>query len=246
MLFLLVDQKKKTDPVVEEIQKLTENQNVEFLPLDLSSFDSVLNFVQLFREKNLPLNLLINNAGVMLGKFKLTTDGFENHFGTNHLGHFLLTVSLIDLLEQNQPSRIVNLSSGLHSFASSIGIDFENINNAETYSEWGAYSQSKLANILFSVELDKRLQEKKIYVNSIDPGFVETDLPRTVYSDWNWFNRWLFSIATKLFAKPPETGALNQLYAATSPEIEKKILEENILYQQQNNQHPHKMLKILN
>ena len=212
---------EKARPAVEEVIELSGNQNVEFLALDLSSLKSVAAFAEAFKAKNLPLHILLNNAGVMAAPFAVTADGIENQFGTNHIGHFYLTLLLFDLLEQNQPSRIVNVSSSAHSLtAPSEGIRFDYINDETSYSSWKAYGQSKLANVLFTRELARRVEGKQIFVNTLHPGWVETDLQRHVMQDslWASIGRW---IQSKL-AYSPEDGALTQLYLATHPDVEKK------------------------
>ena len=204
---------EKARPAVEEAIKVSGNQNVEFLPLDLSSLKSVAAFVEAFKAKNLPLHLLLNNAGVMACPFALTTDGIESQFGTNHIGHFYLTLLLFDLLEQNQPSRIVNVSSSAHNMAPSQGILFDSINDEASYGAWKAYGQSKLANILFTRELARRSEGKQIFINTLHPGVVETDLQRHM----GGFSKWLINRVSLT----PEKGALTQLYLSAHPDVEK-------------------------
>jgi len=204
---------ERARPAVEEAIKLSGNQNVEFLPLDLSSLKSVAAFVEAFKAKNLPLHLLLNNAGVMACPFALTTDGIESQFGTNHIGHFYLTLLLFDLLEQNQPSRIVNVSSSAHNMAPSQGILFDSINDEASYGAWKAYGQSKLANILFTRELARRTEGKQIFINTLHPGVVETDLQRHM----GGFSKWLINRVSLT----PEKGALTQLYLSAHPDVEK-------------------------
>ena len=212
---------ERTRPVVEEVIEVTGNKNVEFLPLDLSSLKSVAAFVEAFKAKNLPLHILLNNAG-MGGPFTLTADGIEGQFGSNHIGHFYLTLLLFDVLEQSQPSRIVNVSSSAHSSrAPAEGIMFDAINDEASYNGMKAYGQSKLANVLFTTELARRTQDKQIFVNSLHPGLVETGLSNramdtfgaVLSSIWKWAQPWL--------AASPEKGALTQLYLATHPDVEK-------------------------
>ena len=212
---------EKARPAVEEAIKLSGNQNVEFLALDLSSLKSVAAFAEAFKAKNLPLHILLNNAGVMACPFSVTADGIENQFGTNHIGHFYLTLLLFDLLEQNQPSRIVNVSSSAHLVtAPSEGIRFDYINDEASYGGWKAYGQSKLANVLFTGELARRVEGKQIFINTLHPGLVETDLQRHVLQGIRFVNfvRWI----TSKVALRPEDGALTQLYLATHPDVEKK------------------------
>ena len=141
------------------------------MKLDLSSLDSVFTFVEAYREKNLPLNILVNNAGVMFGRFELTKDNVEKQFQTNHLGHFLLTVSLFDILEKSQPSRVVSLSSMAHNMTYSTGI-LPDVNDPKPYSETSAYGQSKLCNLLFAKKLASKVEDKNIFVNAVHPGSI--------------------------------------------------------------------------
>ncbi|KAH9325615.1 hypothetical protein KI387_005793, partial [Taxus chinensis] len=158
---------------------------IDALPLDLSSMDSVRNFAHHFHALNLPLNILINNAGVMFCPFKLSEDGLEMHFATNHIGHFLLTSLLVEKMkktarEMEVEGRIVNLSSIAHMLTYEQGIRLNMINDESGYSEKKAYGQSKLANILHAHHLSRRLQEEgaNVTANSVHPGFIMTNLMR--------------------------------------------------------------------
>jgi len=213
--------KEKALPEVEEIKKITKNDKVEFMKLDLNSLEAVRGFSEEFISKNLPLHMLINNAGIMYPPFQLSADGIESQFATNHVGHFYLTMLLLPVLESSQPSRIVNVSSILHSKTYPVGIQFDKINDKDAYDSSLAYGQSKLCNVLFTKELARRLEGKRIYVLSLHPGYVATDLQRNLY-DWGFFWRMLGKLGYALVALSPEKGALTQLYAATSPEIEEK------------------------
>ncbi|CAA7398133.1 unnamed protein product [Spirodela intermedia] len=158
---------------------------VEVLKLDLCSMRSIRAFAEAFLAMGLPLNILINNAGVMFCPFQLSEDGFETQFATNHLGHFLLTNLLLEKMkatakETGIEGRIVNLSSIAHLNTYPGGILFEEINERSRYSDKKAYGQSKLANILHASELSRRLQEEgaNITVNSVHPGLIMTNLMR--------------------------------------------------------------------
>jgi WW domain-containing oxidoreductase len=118
----------------------------------------------------------VNNAGVFLGPFQLSEDGIELQFATNHVGHFLLTRRLLDLLVASQPSRIVVVSSSAHGMAYTDGISFEKISDESHYSKWYAYGQSKLANILFSNQLASLLKDKNVFCNSLHPGVISTNI----------------------------------------------------------------------
>jgi NAD(P)-dependent dehydrogenase (short-subunit alcohol dehydrogenase family) len=169
-----------------------------------------MTFTDEFRQKNLPLHVLVNNAGIMMVPFELSKDGIELQLATNHVGHFLLTRRLLDILVKSKPSRVVNVSSRAHERPYSDGISFDRINDPKHYSKMGAYGQSKLANILFSRELTRRLNDDQVYVNSLHPGVVATELSR-----YNTLLKPFFAMALS-----PANGALTSLYCATSPEIE--------------------------
>lgn len=128
-VFLACRSKERTMPVVEEIKKASKNDKVDFIELNLASLKSVSKCAKTFKKKNLPLHLLINNAGIMACPFAKTEDGIESQFGTNHLGHFHLTVSLLDLIKSSAPARIVNLTSEGHKLSYKEGILFDSIND---------------------------------------------------------------------------------------------------------------------
>jgi len=207
-------------PVVEEIKKETNNEKVEFMELNLANLRSVVRFTDAFREKKLPIHVLLNNAGIMACPYRLSDDGIELQFATNHLGHFLLTTRLLDIVEASAPSRIVNVSSLAHTMSYNEGVRFDKINDEKSYSIVSAYGQSKLCNVLFSNELNKRLEGKLVFVNSLHPGYVDTELTRNVKDSYGSFVDFLSGISAAIVAKTPQDGALTSLYVATSPEIE--------------------------
>ncbi|KAF7648832.1 hypothetical protein LDENG_00151100, partial [Lucifuga dentata] len=191
----------------------------EFKELDLASLKSIRHFVQSFKERDLPLNILVNNAGVMLVPEGRTEDGFEQHFGVNYLGHFLLTSLLLDTLKNcGKPgsfSRIVNISSSAHRIGE---IRLDDLNSCQHYSAHASYCQSKLALLLFSYQLQRELQHGGFLVSSfaVDPGMVDTALYRHLWTPLHLAQR---AIARLLFRTPAE-GAVTVLYAALSPELE--------------------------
>ncbi|RHZ70144.1 hypothetical protein Glove_275g107 [Diversispora epigaea] len=222
-VFLACRNKTKSEKAIDEIKQVTGNDKVEYLPLDLSSLKSVQEAAELFLDRKLPLHILVNNAGIMCTPFTLTEDGIQDQFGTNHIGHFLFTIKLLPTIEASAPSRIINLSSMAHGLVPKCGIDFENINNPNAYSPLSRYSQSKLANILFSLELNKRLADKEVYVNSVHPGLVRTELFRNLKDSMGFLAKPI-NIMVGLFMTPAEEGAIASLYCATSPEIIEKSL----------------------
>ena len=159
-----------------EVRKRSGNDNVVFVQLDLASLDSVRECAAKILEEEPRIDILINNAGIMgLPERQLTQDGFEMQFGVNHLGHFLLTNLLIDRIKEVPSARIVNVSSKAHSGGN---LDFDNLNSEKSYIHWVAYGTSKLANILFTRSLAKRLEGTRITANSLHPGVIMTELGR--------------------------------------------------------------------
>ncbi|KAK6943683.1 Short-chain dehydrogenase/reductase SDR [Dillenia turbinata] len=202
---------------------LKDNQaaRVDVLKLDLCSMKSIRAFVESFNALNLPLNILINNAGVMFCPFQLSEDGIEMQFATNHLGHFLLTNLLLDKMKQTAKStgiegRIVNLSSIAHQHPYEEGIRFDKINDRRGYSDKWAYGQSKLANILHANELSRRLKEQgaNITVNSVHPGLIMTNLMRH-----SALLMRVFQFFTYLCWKNVPQGAATTCYVALHPSL---------------------------
>ncbi|XP_022178849.1 retinol dehydrogenase 12-like isoform X1 [Myzus persicae] len=191
--------------------------------LDLASFASVKRCAKNILQKEKQIHLLVNNAGVMACPKGKTQDGFETQFGVNHLGHFLFTSLLLPRIRNSTPARIVNVSSRAHTRGS---INFEDINYDRNYSAMAAYSQSKLANVLFSRELARRLEGTEVHVYSLHPGIVSTELTRTV--DQVYFpGIWLLGrIILFPWVKTPEQGAQTTLHCS----IDEKAGEETGLY----------------
>ncbi|KAI7872107.1 hypothetical protein BDF14DRAFT_1756509 [Spinellus fusiger] len=211
--------KEKTEAAIAKIIEETGNTKVEFMPLDLLSLQSTKTFATTFKARHGRLDILINNAGIMMCPFSLSEDGIESQFATNHVAPFYLTMLLLPLLEKSTSSRIVNISSMGHSMTQS-EINLSTINDKKYYNKTLQYSKSKLANILFTRELAKRLEAKgveNVYVNCNHPGIVNSDLYRHVFHLGGLLN-YIFSwgsIST-------EDGSLTQLYLSTSPEVESK------------------------
>nr|ACU23411.1 unknown [Glycine max] len=207
--------------VKETILKEIPSAKIDVMELDLSSMASVRKFAADFNSSGLPLNILINNAGVMATPFTLSQDNIELQFATNHLGHFLLTNLLLETMKKtvgvcNQEGRIVILSSEAHRFAYREGIQFDKINDESGYSSYFAYGQSKLANILHANELARRLKEEgvEITVNSLHPGSIITNILR--YHDY--INA-LANMVGKYFLKNVQQGAATQCYVALHPQV---------------------------
>uniref|UniRef100_UPI0037E7C61E retinol dehydrogenase 14-like n=1 Tax=Semicossyphus pulcher TaxID=241346 RepID=UPI0037E7C61E len=183
--------------------------------LDLASLTSVHSFCQDIIKEEPQLDVLINNAGVYQCPYTKTEDGFEIQFGVNHLGHFLLTHLLLDLLKQSAPSRIVVVSSKLYKHSH---INFEDLNSEQSYDKAFAYSRSKLANLLFTCELARRLEGSGVTVNALTPGIVRTNLGRHVQVPL--LAKPLFNLLSWGLFKSPEEGAQTSVYLACSPDVD--------------------------
>jgi NAD(P)-dependent dehydrogenase (short-subunit alcohol dehydrogenase family) len=201
----------KGEDAAGQIRSEVPGADVEVAALDLGSLDSVRSFAAGLGGQ-VP-DLLINNAGVMAPPRSETADGFELQFGTNHLGHFALTGLLIGAMEGRENARVVTLSSG----AARIGrINFDDLNWTEGYSRWRAYGQSKLANLVFMIELNRRLQASGSSVLSMGahPGYAATNLQSAAAP---FLDRALMVVTNALVAQTADRGALPTLYAATKP-----------------------------
>ncbi|XP_037546696.1 retinol dehydrogenase 12 [Nematolebias whitei] len=194
----------------DEIRQKSGNGNVTVKKLDLASLQSVRDFAKDVQENEDRLDVLINNAGIMMCPKWKTEDGFEMQFGVNHLGHFLLTNCLLDLLKKSAPSRIVIVSSLAHERGR---IHFDDINLDKEYKPEKSYYQSKLANVLFARELAARLQGTNVTVYSLHPGVIRTELGRHSLQTMALWKRILFSVLIFLIKNPWE-GAQTTIYCA--------------------------------
>ncbi|XP_030388358.1 retinol dehydrogenase 12-like isoform X2 [Scaptodrosophila lebanonensis] len=207
---------KKCEEAREEIVLETKNKYVYCRECDLASLDSVRKFVASFKREQQKLHILINNAGVMRCPRSVTKDGFELQLGVNHMGHFLLTNLLLDVLKGSAPSRIINVSSLAHTRGE---INVGDLNSEKSYNEGGAYNQSKLANILFTRELAKRLEGTSVTVNALHPGVVDTEIFRHMGFFSNFFANLIFRPLFWPFIKTAKNGAQTTLYAALDPDL---------------------------
>ena len=198
------------------IEMRAPTAHVEVAELDLASLDYVRAFAERLRSEHDGIDLLINNAGVMATPHGRTADGFELQFGTNHLGHFALTGLVIDMLQKREDARVVTLSSGAHRIGR---IAFNNLGGEHRYFRWRAYGQSKLANLLFALELDRRLRTAGSAVKSMaaHPGYAATNLQ---HAGPTRLDELLMLVPNKLLAQSDEMGAQPALYAATEPGVE--------------------------
>ncbi len=187
---------------------------VDFIVADLSTLAGVSHAAAEYKQKYTRLDVLVNNAGAVFFQRKLTSDGFERTFALNHLNYFLLTNLLLNLLKASAPARIVNVSSGAHTGAESM--DFDNLQGEKRFAGMAAYSQSKLANLLFTYELSRRLKGSGVTVNALHPGYVDTGFAQN--------NGPFFRVGAKLsgriFGRTPQEGAATSIYLASSPQVE--------------------------
>jgi NAD(P)-dependent dehydrogenase (short-subunit alcohol dehydrogenase family) len=205
---------EKAERARRDLLKATPGADVEIMALDLGSLKSVHSFAESFNANYGQLDILMNNAGIMAPPYGKTVDGFETQFGTNHLGHFALTGLLIPKLLETPHSRVVTVSSGVYLNAH---IDFNDLQSEKRYNPWAAYSQSKLANILFMRELQHKLDAARAGVMSVasHPGWAATNLQA---SD-NRLQHLFMQTGNFLMAQSAERGAVSQLYAATAPNV---------------------------
>ena len=204
----------KTDQVVQQIKEQSGNLAVDGLVADLSSMAEVRQLAQAFRLKYPHLHVLTNNAGGIFANRTLTADGYERTFALNHLAYFLLTNLLLDMLLASAPARIINVSSRSHEGAK---MNFDDLQNEQHYNFGGyrAYGQSKLANLLFTYELARRLAGTGVTVNAVHPGSVATGFGEN--------NGGAMKVSMRIFhqfALTPDQGADTLVYLASSPEVE--------------------------
>jgi NAD(P)-dependent dehydrogenase (short-subunit alcohol dehydrogenase family) len=197
---------EKGNKALEKILAQNKDAEVKVLELDLANLESVKNFAENFKKSNSRLDLLINNAGVMIPPYSKTADGFELQFGTNHLGHYALTAQLLALLIKTKGARIVNVASSAHKVGN---LNFDDLTwEKRSYSAWRAYGDSKIANLYFTFELNRKLKENKLdlLVTAAHPGYTDTELQR---------NMGVFGFLNHIFAQSVSMGALPTLRAAT-------------------------------
>ena len=191
--------------------------------MDLSDLESIKRFTDLVK-KNLSLNILINNAGIMACPESKTSNGWDLQFAVNHIGHFVLTHELIDSMDQSSGARIINLSSTAHKFS---GICWDDIHFSNSYDKWVSYGQSKTATSLFSIELDRRFKDKNIRSFAVHPGGIFTPLQRHLQQEEMVAMGWLnadgsLSDLAKAGFKSSTQGASTSLWAATSSQLDNK------------------------
>ena len=198
-----------------EIRDRSASTAVDVMELDLARLASVRELAGRFADSHDRLDVLVNNAGLMLGSRRETVDGYEMTFQVNHLGPFLLTTLLREQLVAGSAARVVNVASAAHSSARS-GLDFDDLQATRRYRSYTVYARSKLANILFTRELARRWDDAGITANAVHPGFVASRFGRD--GDTGWFTNLVFPLL-RPFALNPEQGAQTQVYVASAPEL---------------------------
>jgi NAD(P)-dependent dehydrogenase (short-subunit alcohol dehydrogenase family) len=207
--------RERGEAAQQEILAESGNDQVDLLLADLSSMASARSMVDEFKGKYDHLDVLVNNAGALFSERKESADGLEMTFALNHMGYFVPTVLLLDTLKASAPTRIINVSSGAHR---SGRIDFNDLQSQRRYSSFPVYAKSKLENVLFTVELARRLEGSGVTVNALHPGFVRTNFGGNTVG--GGIVTFLFRLLVKLIAITPEQGAETSIYLATSPEVE--------------------------
>jgi len=208
---------RKGDVARAEIREAANTQQVEFMMLDLADFASIERFAAEFLAKHERLDVLVLNAGLVLDQRSTTKQGFETTFGVNHLGHMFLTELLLDRVKASAPARIVVLSSAAHKGARA-GLDFDDLNAERKYSGWIAYCQSKLANILFTRALAKRLAGSRVTVNAVHPGLVASGFAAA--DDVHGLLSRIGMAIMRPFSLSSEKGARTSIWLASAPELE--------------------------
>jgi NAD(P)-dependent dehydrogenase (short-subunit alcohol dehydrogenase family) len=204
---------QKTAQVADEMRAATSNKNIDTLVADLASLQEVRRLAEDFKRQYAQLHVLLNNAGAMFWTRQLSADGFEMTFAVNHLAHFLLTNLLLDIVRAGAPARIINVSSRAHQRGK---LDFADLQSERHYAGMAVYGRSKLANLLFTLELSRRLEGTGVTVNALHPGFVNSGFAKN--NPGLAFK--LFGAVGPLVARSPEKGAETSIYLASSPEVE--------------------------
>ena len=202
---------EKSAFVLAELRSISGNKNIDLLMADLAVMQEVRDLAEQVISRYDRLDVLLNNAGGYFTKHKITSDGLEMTFALNHMSYFLLTNKLMELLKYSAPARIVNVSSDAHY---GVNIEFENLNGEQDYKAWKAYQKSKLANVLFTYELLKKVPAD-ITVNCLHPGFVATNFG---HNNGGFFGP-VLKIAQRISAIDPEEGAKTSIFLCSAPDV---------------------------
>jgi NAD(P)-dependent dehydrogenase (short-subunit alcohol dehydrogenase family) len=206
----------KGEAALTEIKRRSGSNDVELMLADFASFDSIRQFAAEFQAKHQRLHVLVNNAGAYNATRTLTKDGLETTFGVNHQGYFFTTKLLLGTIKASAPARIVSVSSGAHARAN---INFDDLHGERSYRGFGAYGQSKLANVLFTYELARRPEGTGITANCLHPGVAMTGFGKNnAGMIGSLFG--VFQTVAKPFLLTPEKGARTSIYLAASPDVE--------------------------
>ena len=207
----------KGEAALADVRSRSGRQDAELMLADFGSFASIRQLAADFKAKHDRLDVLVNNAGAIITVRGQTADGFETTFGVNHLGYFLLTNLLLDTVKASAPSRIVNVASRAHLRSE---MDFDDLNSRRgRYSAMRTYARSKLANVLFTYELARRLQGTGVTANCLHPGVVRTGFGKN-NSGYAKLLFQTFQVVARPFILSPEKGAATSIYLASSPEVE--------------------------
>ena len=206
---LVCRDRARGEAALTEIKARSQNNAVELMTCDLASQKSIREFAAEFKSTHDRLDVLVNNAGVYLRNRTVVEGNLETTFAVNHLAYFLLTNLLLDVLERSAPARIINVSSGAHTYGR---IDFDDLQGERDYSGWRAYANSKLANVFFTYELARRLSTTGVTANCLHPGAVATGIFRALPK--------FVEAIIKMVTLSPEKGAETSLYLAASPDVE--------------------------
>lgn len=203
----------KTETAVADIKQKSGNVQVDYLLADFSSQAQTRQLVANYLAKYDRLDVLINNAGLIAMSRQETEDGLEMMFGVNHIGYFLLTTLLLDLIMQSENGRIVNVASDAHG---GVGLNFDDLQNKNGFSSLRVYGQSKLANIYFTYELSRRLVDSPVTVNCLHPGFVATNMGA---NNIPYIGKAIKKVLNLFAGKNVKDGAATSVYLASSPEV---------------------------
>ena len=202
---------EKSAIVLAELRSISGNENINLLMADLAVMQEVRDLAEQVISRYDRIDVLLNNAGGYFTKHEITSDGLEMTFALNHMSYFLLTNKLMELLKYSAPARIVNVSSDAHY---GVDMEFENLNGEQEYKAWKAYQKSKLANVLFTYELLKKVPAD-ITVNCLHPGFVATNFG---HNNGGFFGP-VLKIAQRISAINPEEGAETSIFLCSSPKV---------------------------
>jgi NAD(P)-dependent dehydrogenase (short-subunit alcohol dehydrogenase family) len=212
MVLLVARNPDRGAATVKRIVQETGNPNVDVVLADLSSQSQIRQLAAAVQRRCAHLDVLVNNAGALFTQRRLSADGIEMTLALNHLGYFLLTNLLLDRLKASASARIVNVASNAHMGGR---INFADLQGQHRYGGWRAYAQSKLANLLFTYELARRLDHTEVTANAVHPGFVATGFGRNNRGAFAWLIR-----LAQFAALSPEQGAQTLIYLASSPEVQ--------------------------